>query len=117
MYKVMRPPVSVPSQGSGSCTSSAQEEVIGDGTSKGGMCGVGGSGSTGGDENLDWSKGRFAAFAMPASNPCPLVVGRIKDIIRVEDGHEAVLHWYSLRQSRSGAQGVCTARQGGPRTS
>ena len=51
MYKVMRPPVSVPSQGSGSCTSSAQGEVIGDGTSRGGICGVGGSGSTGGDEN------------------------------------------------------------------
>ena len=64
MYKVMRLPVSVPSQGSGSCTSSAQDEVIGDGTSTGGMSGEGGPGSTGGEEKLDWSKGRFAAFAM-----------------------------------------------------
>ena len=44
---------------------------------------------------MNWSKGRFAAFALAASNPCPLVVGRIKDIIEVEDGHDVVVHWYS----------------------
>lgn len=85
------------SQGSGSCTSSAKEG--GDGARKGGMSGVvGGSWSTGRKKELDWSKGRFAVFAMAPSNPYPLVVGRINDIIRGEYGDEAVLHWYSPKK-------------------
>ena len=98
MHKVPPPPVDVCSKGPGSCSSSAEKDAVGDGSRMERSLPIafdGGHQNAAGGEDLDWSPGRFAAFAMTASNPCPLVVGRIESVVCDDEDGKIMLHWWS----------------------
>ena len=67
------------------------DDDIGDGGASGGGGGGESEGAAGG---LDWTVGRFAVFPMDASNPVPLLVGKIVEFRVGEEGKEAVLDWW-----------------------
>ena len=45
--------------------------------------------------DLDWTPGRFAAFAMDATNPVSVLLGKIVEVREGSEGREALLEWYS----------------------
>lgn len=50
---------------------------------------------------LDWAPGLFAVFAMDATNPVSVLLGKIVEVKQGAEGNEALLEWYSpVRNAR-----------------
>jgi len=57
-----------------------------------------GDGDNESPEGVQWQKGWFVAFPQPASNPCSVVVGKIEEVVRNDDGDELVVKWYAPKR-------------------
>lgn len=64
--------------------------------------GSGGEGGEGGGgeppEGLEWQAGWFVAFPQPASNRCSVIVGKIEEVVRNDDGDELVVDWFAPKR-------------------
>ena len=57
-----------------------------------------------GRDDLEWTVGHYAAFALPPSDTIPLLAGRILELGTGPEGREVPLEWLSPKRHKEGSR-------------
>ena len=91
----------VPPEGGMGGASGGEDYVgAGDGADGDGGDPSSGSGFDTPESGVEWQVGWFVAFPLPATSRCSLLVGKIMEVVRGEEGDELKVHWYTTKRSK-----------------